>query len=221
MWVTLQGPCTESGMVVNVAEINRVFRDSLIHRVTKAKNIYELLQQVKRILDDKFKNIKVIECKICVGDGMTVSLTSEELPAMNITKKYEFAASHRLWNPAWDDKKNLEVYGKCSNAGGHGHNYIVEITLELPDSNKNFNTADAERMDEIVQEAVLDRLDHKNLNEEMAEFAETIPTMENITRVIWRLLAGKFEPLRLYRVAVWETPRCYTEYFGPPEKIEA
>ena len=128
--------------------------------------------------------------------------------------KYELAASHRLWKADWDAKRNFEVYGKCSNRRGHGHNYLLEVTLRGKPDRRTGQVADMEEVDRVVRENVIERFDHKNLNEDTEEFADLIPTVENMAKVFWELLLGKFSRGELARVAVWETEKTYAEYFG-------
>ena len=129
--------------------------------------------------------------------------------------KIEFAASHKLWNPKWSQEKNFEVYGKCANLNGHGHNYTVEITLRgepNPETGMMINFRDVKN---ILREEIYDRVDHKNLNMDVPELSNVNPTAENLATVFWKLLTPHFQKnVKLSEVTVKEKDRniiTYTE----------
>ncbi|MDH4240479.1 MAG: 6-carboxytetrahydropterin synthase, partial [Phycisphaerae bacterium] len=109
------------------------------------------------------------------------------------------------------DEHNFEVFGKCANPTGHGHNYVVEITIKAQEGEDSFRIGDFERTvdDELVQV-----VDHKNLNVDVAEFGKTNPTVENIAVFAWGKLAGKFGEATLHCVTVLETDKTYCSYYG-------
>ena len=136
---------------------------------------------------------------------------------VRVSQKFEFSATHRLHNTSLSDDENCRTYGKCNNPHGHGHNYEVQVTLAgRPDGNGLL--VDVPRFERLVREAVIDRLDHKNLNVEVPEFrdAKLIPSVENIAMVIYRMLKPKFVEAnaKLAAVTVWETPKTWCEYAG-------
>jgi 6-pyruvoyltetrahydropterin/6-carboxytetrahydropterin synthase len=128
------------------------------------------------------------------------------------SQKFEFSAAHRLHNPDLSDEENRRLFGKCNNPHGHGHNYELQVTVKgtPPDHSALIAIDDFER---IVAETVIDRFDHKNLNAQVPEFAELIPSVENIAMVIYRLLRPQFAGKALLAsVTVWETPKTWCEY---------
>ena len=131
------------------------------------------------------------------------------------SEKFEFAATHKLWNEDFSDERNFEVFGKCANPSGHGHNYIVEVTIKAPEDKEVFRVGDFER---TVDEELIKIVDHKNLNVDVSEFGKTNPTVENIAVFAWNKLAGKFGEVRqnagLHCVTVWETDKTYSSYYG-------
>jgi len=127
------------------------------------------------------------------------------------SEKFEFAATHRLWNDDFSQERNLEVFGKCANPAGHGHNYVIEVTVEAPADKNGFRIGDFER---IVNDEFIKLVDHKNLNAELKEFSETNPTVENIALFAWNRLVGKSGEAALYCVTVWETDKTYCSYYG-------
>ena len=135
---------------------------------------------------------------------------------MNVTisRKAHFNAAHRLFNPAWNDERNLEVFGKCSNPNFHGHNYelIVSITGSInPETGFVMNL---DQLKEIIFEEVEEYLDHKNLNLEIPEFKNLNPTVENISVVIWNRIRAKLDNNLQLKITLYETPRNFVEYSG-------
>ena len=129
------------------------------------------------------------------------------------SEKFEFAASHRLHNPELTDEDNRKRFGKCNNPSGHGHNYELEVTVRGRPDNGGL-MIDVPALERIVKESVIERFDHKNLNVEVAEFRDVMPSVENIAMVIYRLLRPRFEAARarLASVTVWETAKTWCEY---------
>ena len=134
---------------------------------------------------------------------------------MEITRREEFSAAHRLFNPAFSDEKNEALYGLCANPHYHGHNYVVEVTLRGPvdpATGMIYNLAD---LKEAMRREVIDKVDHKNLNEDAADFMKNrIPTAENIALSIWERLEEHIEAGLLYRVRLFENERNFVDYYG-------
>ena len=213
VWVTLAGRCDRaSGFVVNVVEIDQALRAGLAESGCRPGSLWEILAWAEGILGERFSELKLAALTAEVSEGVRAALVFEEDAMMQLTTRYEFAASHRLWNQDWDETRNVEAFGKCANAAGHGHNYVLEVTLAGEGSAGQ--SGDPQRISATVRELVIDRFDHKNLNEDVGEFTEIQPTVENIARACWDLLVGRFGDAKLVRVAVWETPKTYAEYFG-------
>ena len=131
-----------------------------------------------------------------------------------LSQKFEFAASHRLHNPALSEEENRQTFGKCNNPHGHGHNYELQVTLAGTPAANTGLLVDVPAFEQAVARTVVDRFDHKNLNVEVPEFRDLIPSVENIARVIYRLLKPRLESggTRLASVTVWETPKTWCEY---------
>ncbi|HEY2843894.1 MAG TPA: 6-carboxytetrahydropterin synthase [Bryobacteraceae bacterium] len=126
---------------------------------------------------------------------------------MTLTSRYRFSASHRLDTPALTPEENRQLYGKCNNPHGHGHDYSLEITVDGP-VNADGQVVNREAMDALVRERVLARVDHKNLNVDLPEFAGTVPTTENLATLVHQALAAHWTlPARLARVRISETAR--------------
>ena len=131
---------------------------------------------------------------------------------IRVTRIYRFSAAHVLARPDWEPDQNQKVYGQCANPAGHGHNYILEVRLRGSIDRETGHLLSPERLDQMVKEKVLDRLDHGCLNQEVDEFASRVPTAENIARFVWRSLVGAVAPAWLDRVRLEETRKNSVEY---------
>ena len=129
-----------------------------------------------------------------------------------VYRKEHFNAAHRLHNAKWDESTNDSVFGKCNNANFHGHNYelVVKVVGE-PDTETGF-VIDLKLLSEIIEENVLNRFDHKNLNLDLEEFARLNPTAENIAMVIYQILREKIDSALELQVRLYETERNFVEY---------
>lgn len=129
-----------------------------------------------------------------------------------VYRKEHFNAAHRLNNPEWDEATNQQVFGKCNNPHFHGHNYelVVKITGE-PDAGTGY-VMDMKILSDIIQEEVLERFDHKNLNEDTLEFKKLNPTAENIAVVIYGILRKRIDSALDLQVRLYETERNFVEY---------
>lgn len=146
------------------------------------------------------------------------TIRSEAPHVVMLTQQFEFSAAHRLHSDRLSDAENQRVFGKCNNPNGHGHNYVLEITL-AGDPGADGLVIPVAQLESVVKHRVVDRLDHKHLNLDTPEFRTLNPTVENIARVIWNLLQPHIPaPARLWRVRVWETPRTWAEYSDREER---
>ncbi len=132
-----------------------------------------------------------------------------------LTHRFEFCASHRLHNPSLSDRENVEIYGKCNNPSGHGHNYGLEVTLAGEPDPDTGMVLELSILKRVVDEEICERYDHKNLNVDVPDFKELVPTAENMLVVIWSRLAGRIPRGRLYRLRLTETANNSFEYHGP------
>jgi 6-pyruvoyltetrahydropterin/6-carboxytetrahydropterin synthase len=135
-----------------------------------------------------------------------------------LTRRYRFSAGHRLHNDALNPEENRRVYGKCNNPNGHGHNYLLEVTVGGAIDPATGMVFDLAALDGIVAERVLEKFDHKNLNLDMENFRTQVPTTENLCLEIYKLLrppleqAGVERGLLLDRVRLEETSLNSCEY---------
>lgn len=132
---------------------------------------------------------------------------------ISLTRRYTFPASHRLFRAGWSEEENRRIFGKCANPHGHGHNYAVEITVAGPVDSATGMIVNLAELDAFVQARVLDEFDHANLNEQVPEFRDCIPTTENLCRVIFERLRG-LKDGRIERVRIEETTKNSFEYIA-------
>ena len=131
-----------------------------------------------------------------------------------VTRRSHFNAAHRLHNPAWSDAENARVFGPCANPNSHGHNYNLDVSVAGEVDPATGYVIDIDVLKRIIEERVLRRLDHKNLNLDVPDFARTNPTAENIVAWCWRQLEPAIPRGRLCRLVLWETERNLVEYSG-------
>ncbi len=141
-----------------------------------------------------------------------------------LTRRSTFSASHYYWNPAWTEQKNEQVFGRCANRNGHGHNYTLEVTVAgEPDPVTGF-VVNLTWLKNVIEHEVLAAWDHRHLNLEVPEFAATesaatIPTTENLAISAWKRLEPAVTVVggaQLSRIRIYETPEIFAEYRGEP-----
>lgn len=137
-------------------------------------------------------------------------------PTVRVTRRLHFSAAHRLVNEQWPESRNREIFGDCSNAGWHGHNYGLEVTVEGPVDPETGYVFDLKLLRDIVQERVLVDVDHRNLNTQVPWLAGTNTTTENVAVAIWdRVRQALPHGVSLVRIVLHETDRNSVEYLGP------
>jgi len=195
-------------LTAEVPTLCRVFRDR--HRKTLKSLRLEL---------NPYRSIN-LDCR----PGQELQLTQKQAlsggPAMlSYTEKFEFAAMHKLWNEAFSEQQNVEAFGKCANPAGHGHNYILEVTVRVPASDMAANQKAPDSTENAFsipafQQAVkiyfVDLVDHKNLNVDVPGFGNVNPTVENLAFFAWQSLKNQVKSLS--RITVWENDRTYCTY---------
>jgi 6-pyruvoyltetrahydropterin/6-carboxytetrahydropterin synthase len=130
-----------------------------------------------------------------------------------LTKRLEFSASHRYHNPAWSDERNRKVFGRCNNLHGHGHNYLLEVTIQGAVDHETGMVVNLYDVKQVLQ-AVIEEFDHKDLHRDTALFQDRIPTTENISVVLWDKIAEKTQVFRLSRIRLFEEEDLYVDYEG-------
>lgn len=137
-----------------------------------------------------------------------------------LTRRAAFCAAHRLYLPDLSDADNLALFGKCAMPGGHGHNYRVEVTVTGEVDPRTGMVVDLKKIKQVLNERVIERWDHQNLNTAIPELAGVVPTAENLAIAIWDNLEGRLPAGRLFRVRLHETENNTVDYYGPDDRPE-
>jgi 6-pyruvoyltetrahydropterin/6-carboxytetrahydropterin synthase len=214
--VTCAGePEPRSGYLVNIKDIDEAVRAAAIPTLSRlcqdrpqsapATVLREVVPGLASALP-----VKLVRVTWRLTPFYSVTLEADSMGDCLMSQQFEFAASHRLHSPDLSEAENQSVYGKCNNPAGHGHNYRVEVSVRVP-AESSFSLA---RLEELVAEQLLEELDHKNLNEDVAGLRSVIPSTENLARYCYERLQGPFEAeeARLARVRLWETEKTSCIY---------
>ena len=136
-----------------------------------------------------------------------------------LTRKAEFSSAHYYWNPEWSEEENVRIFGKCANRNGHGHNYTLEVTVSGEVDPVSGFVVDLKKLKDLMNREVVDVYDHRHLNLEVPEFAQRIPTAENIAISIWERLEESLRVelpgAKLHRIRVYEMADLFADYYGP------
>ena len=131
-----------------------------------------------------------------------------------LTKRVHFCASHRLHSPEFSDEENRRIYGACNNPRGHGHNYVLDVTLAGTPDPRTGMIMDLKEIGRVVRERIVDEVDHRHLNHDVPWLAGVIPTVENLIREFWRALEAALPPGTLHELRLWETETSWAVYRG-------
>ena len=131
---------------------------------------------------------------------------------VSVYRREHFNAAHRLHNPAWDEAKNDEVFGKCNNPNYHGHNYEMDVKITGEPAADTGFVIDLKLLSDTIKENITEKFDHKNLNLDLPEFAHLNPTVENIVTIIYDILRPKIDSKLDLQIRLYETPRNFAEY---------
>jgi 6-pyruvoyltetrahydropterin/6-carboxytetrahydropterin synthase len=136
------------------------------------------------------------------------------MPLVYVTRKAHFNAAHRLHNPEKSDEWNQQTFGKCNNPNWHGHNYVLEVTVKGEPDPETGYVIDLSDLKRVIEERVIGRCDHRNLNMDVDFMRGIMPSTENFAVAIWRELQDALPSGRLHCVRLYETERNMAEYFG-------
>jgi len=213
-----------TGYFINIKHIDAAVRDyalPLLERtVAQAPSTADLpmgdlmrslLIALQPPLDDTIDRLR-----FSLTPRYTLSIRSHDMNRVEIAQQYEFSAAHRLHVDSLSDERNREVFGKCNNPAGHGHNYRVEVTVSVPIDDGGQITR-VQQLDAIVNTQMVEKLDHKHLNHDVPQFANLNPSVEHIAQVVWDMLADSMEQIngKLESTSIWETTKTVCTYRGP------
>jgi 6-pyruvoyltetrahydropterin/6-carboxytetrahydropterin synthase len=212
-------PDPVTGFLCNIALVDQLLRRHAIPIAADALREHgwrmpaeHLLEHIwERVVGETPPGTVLHVLELCVTPCLRYARCRETPAMIYLTQQFEFAAAHRLHCPQLSDEQNAGIFGKCNNPRGHGHNYLLEVTVVGSPDGQTGVLLPLPRFEEIVQRVVIDRLDHRHLNEDVPEFRDVNPTVENIARVIWDMLVDRVAPARLHRVRVFETPKTWAD----------
>jgi len=137
---------------------------------------------------------------------------------VRVSRKESFNAAHKLYNPAWSKEKNIEVFGLCANENWHGHNFDLIVTIEGEVDAETGFVVDFKKLGVLIDQSVIEKLDHKNLNLDVDFMEGKLASAENLIVEIWKILEPGIVNIskyaRLLRLRLYETPRNYVDYYG-------
>lgn len=137
---------------------------------------------------------------------------------MIVTARLTFSAAHRLHNPDRDEAWNRRIYGKCDNPKGHGHNYVIQVSVKGKIDPETGMVIDLKTLKDLVRAQIIDRVDHTNLNEDVEFLYGVIPTAENLARSFWTQLAPAVKEGTLFEIVLQETEKNSVVYRGEDEE---
>ena len=223
--VEVTGDLDEStGFIINASDIDkrvqryavpvfvkRIAQEFRIPRHVSFFCLTQILGNAWKNLSGKFEKVCLSRLALKLNQSRTMAIDSEDCDMVYFSEKFEFAATHKLWNDSFTEQENLDTFGKCANPSGHGHNYIIEVTIKVSTGMVNFCISDFEK---IVNRELISHIDHKNLNLDIEHFGRVNPTVENITSFAWDRLLGEFNEAQLHSITIWENDRTFCTYYG-------
>ncbi len=215
-------PDPVTGYLCNISRLDRLLREHAIpfaadelQRHGWRRSAEQLLSAIwKRLAPRTPDNASLVRLELFTTPFLRYAIVREEPEMVQLTQQFEFAAAHRLHCPAFSEEENRRLFGKCNNPNGHGHNYLVEVTVAGAPDGKTGAVLPLPRFEQIVSGRVIEVLDHKHLNEDTEQFRDVNPSVENIAKVIWGMLVDHVAPAKLNNVRVSETPKTWAEYAG-------
>lgn len=218
-------PDPKTGFLCNVKAIDGLLRSIVTGRsmsTATPSTAEELVQVVyQELLEHWDHESTIVSVCLALSPFLCYSIVAEnkmnlssDQHIVQLTEQFEFSAAHRLHCQELSDEENQQLFGKCNNLAGHGHNYVFEVTVSDQLDSRRGTVIELEEFESIVKRLVVDRLDHKHLNEDIEYFAMINPTVENIAIAIFNWLSNQFGEVKLEKVKVFETPKTWAEFCG-------
>ncbi len=212
-----------TGFLCNIAELDNLLLQRVIPHCAQGEHKSPatvsligstLIDALQDAANHGPKSVRLTKLRLFLSPYLQIHVVHGESNVVHLTQSFEFSAAHRLYCESLTEEENRRVFGKCAHPNGHGHNYVLDVTIAgVPDETTG-TLIDLPRFDQVVQTSVVDYFDHKHLNLDCREFADLNPSVENIARVIWNRLADQLDPASLEAVRVWETPKTCAVYRG-------
>lgn len=241
--VSLAGPpCSQSGFIVNIRDIDECVA-TVVEEVVRAdaedapkvRDHWQRLSNLGAQIQSRFvaglpdlaPAIQLAQCRLLLSPQVRLEFCPNPTPSalphekgsimgIILTQQFEFSAAHRLNCEDWSPEENARVFGKCNYPSGHGHNYLLDVSISHLEK-RTPEGSDVQWLSNWVQQHVLNRLDHRFLNWDVPEFQELNPTVENIAQVIFTWLSSELPSgYRLEKVRVFETAKTWADCFERP-----
>lgn len=227
LWVELTCQLdSETGFVVNVSEIDNMVRRDVIplfvsifkddfscRKMPSLVTCARILRQSWEKIESAFRPIAAGQLRLDLSPFRQIAIQAKEANMFIYTEKFEFSAMHQLWNDNFSSEKNFELFGKCANLSGHGHNYVLEVSVERPEDSQEPNWT--QEFQEDVKKHFIECVDHKNLNVDVPGLENVNPTVENLSFFAWERLDGQLRNSKLQKILIWENDRTYCSYQRP------
>ncbi len=205
-----------TGYLVNIKHVDEVVREvglAVLSDAARAgaEGLGGIVQRVAEAVRARLQ-CPLVRLGLQLTPTYRIDVETDDMSQVQIAQQYEFSAAHRLHAPELSDQENREVFGKCNNPSGHGHNYRFEVTVNCP-AGRNL---DVGQLDAVVDRTIVQRYDHTHLNVDVPEFRQTNPSVEHIAREVYERLtpaAGELG-VELAAVRVWETGKTACTYRG-------
>lgn len=225
--VTVEGDMgPDDDWVMNIKDVDRLMRqtidETLDHKhinieVEKLKDVWPTLEVLAPFIWEEIApqltGARLAQVQIFESPDFYLDYRGEG-SMVYLTRVYRFSAAHRLHNSELSDEENRALFGKCNNVHGHGHDYVLEITVKGDPDPRTNCVVDVESMDRAVDERIMKPFDHVYLNLDTEEFKHKNPSSENMVMVFWDKLAGSFGTAKLDRIRLWETSKSAFDYCG-------
>lgn len=215
-------PNAVTGYLCNITVIDRLLRAHAIPFAAERLREHGWRESAERLLIDLWRHVEpqtpaealLLQLELLATPYLRYAVKREDPTMVYLTQQFEFSAAHRLHCATLSDAENRQIFGKCNNPSGHGHNYVVEVTVRGPADSATGAVLPLPRFEQVVRDRVIDALDHKHLNIDTEQFRDVNPSVENIARVIWGMLLPHVGPAELHCVRVYETPKTWAEFLG-------
>lgn len=221
-------PDPQTGYLCNIKEIDDLLRSIVVTKLLPESNACQTAESLLSTVFQEFQSAwnlppQLTSLALNLSPYLTFTInpvgsrnTNLEKTQMQLTQQFEFSAAHRLHCDELSDSENYKLFGKCNNPEGHGHNYVVEVTVarDLEKVAESGVLLGLEEFEATVKRLVVDPLDHKHLNRDIEYFADVNPSVENICIALFNWLDGQFGAAELLTVRVYETPKTWAEYSG-------
>lgn len=215
-----------TGYFINIAHIDAAVRGHVLPylhetiRTQPGQSDQTLMGKLCRDMLDLLQpqlNNSVAALRLRLAPTLAIAIERDAMDSVLLTQRYEFSAAHRLHVETFSDEENRDVFGKCNNPAGHGHNYQIEVVVKVPIDTQG-RVMDVETLDAVVDRELIQRWDHKNLNCDVPEFEHTNSSVENISRIAFghlkQPIATMGQGVSLASVSVWETGKTVCTFAG-------